>query len=136
MNRKNTLIVMFVVIGALVVSAFSLVAINNNEKANLQRGRAADAARYTAMAVNYTAQKGAILQRGREADAARYTAMARSYEALATVDLSWPPRPDFSVLIAKPVIPVTGSAAGLAIYHQSERNSTQAPEFHYGPPGR
>jgi hypothetical protein len=85
MNRKNTLIVIFMVIGALAVSAFSLVAITNaNSGDSLQRGREADAARYTAMAEYYTAEDGADLQRGREADAARYTAMAEYYAASQT----------------------------------------------------
>jgi hypothetical protein len=85
MNRKNILIVIFMVIGALVVSAFSLVTITNeNNRASLQRGREADAARYTAMAKYYTAKDGADLQRGRDADAARYTAMAEYYAASQT----------------------------------------------------
>jgi hypothetical protein len=41
-------------------------------------------------------------------------------QAPAVVDLSWPPRPDFSFLAANAIIPNTGSTEGLAIYHQSE----------------
>lgn len=41
--------------------------------------------------------------------------------APALVDLSWPSRPDFSILNQKNLIPVTGSEAGLAIYSHSER---------------
>ena len=36
-------------------------------------------------------------------------------------NLSWPARPDFSFLVEKVTIPVTGNEAGLSIYHQSER---------------
>ena len=42
----------------------------------------------------------------------------------APVDLSWPARPDFSILNEKAFFPVTGNDAGLAIYHQSERMQT------------
>jgi hypothetical protein len=113
MNKKLMLIVMFVIIGALVVSAFSWVAItkSNNASASLQRSRDNDAARYTAMAEYYIAYNGASLQRGREADAARYTAMAKYFEA-------------------------QNSQSGVDIYHQSEWNAVQVPAFHYGPPGR
>lgn len=104
MNRKNTLIVVFMVIGALVVSAFSLVAITNeNNAASLQRGRAADAARYTAMAKFYTGQ------------------------ASPAANLSWPPRPDFSILDQQAIILVTGGANGLEIYYSSERGTYVAP---------
>jgi hypothetical protein len=72
----------------------------------------------------------------------------------STADLSWPPRPDFSQLNEIAMIPVTGSAEGLAvyhsggwggpvaiqngleIYHQSERNAAQGSAIQYGPPGR
>jgi hypothetical protein len=37
--------------------------------------------------------------------------------ASAAVDLSWPPRPDFSHLNEKAMIPVTGNSEGLAVYH-------------------
>ena len=47
---------------------------------SLKVGRAADAARYTAMAKFYAAQAEGT-QKGREADAARYTAMAEFYNA-------------------------------------------------------
>jgi hypothetical protein len=43
-----------------------------------------------------------------------------SWQAPAAVDLSWPPRPDFSFLAANAISPVTDSVEGLAIYHQSE----------------
>jgi hypothetical protein len=49
---------------------------------SLEVGRAADAARYTAMAEFYAAQTESI-QQGRKADAARYTAMAEFYNAKA-----------------------------------------------------
>ena len=42
-------------------------------------------------------------------------------QAPAAVDLSWPSRPDFSNLNEVAIIPITGNADGLAIYHQSER---------------
>ena len=81
--------------------------------------------------------------------------MAEFYAKQATAaTLSWPSRPDFSHLNQQTMIPVTGSADGLAvyhssergtfaaaqngmsIYHQSERNAMQAPAFHYTSPGR
>ena len=40
--------------------------------------------------------------------------------APALANLSWPPRPDFSILNQKTLIPVTGNEAGLAIYSHSE----------------
>jgi hypothetical protein len=106
MNKKLMLIVMFVIIGALVVSAFSWVAITKSNNASLQRSRDNDAARYTAMAEYYVAYNGASLQRGREADTARYTAMAKYFEA-------------------------QNSQSGIDIYHQSEWNPAQVPPFHY-----
>lgn len=136
MNRKNTLIVIFMVIGALVVSAFSFVAITNeNNKASLQRSRDNDAARYTAMAGYYAAKDGASLQRGREADAARYTAMAMYYEAqnsqpVVLTGYYYSERNSYTAAASGTNQP------GLELYYQSERNSAPAPAFHYGPPGR
>ena len=54
-------------------------------ESSIQRGIEADAARYTAMANAYLAQKEAV-QRGIEADAARYTAMANAYLAQKEAD--------------------------------------------------
>lgn len=136
MNRKNTLIFIFMVLGALVVSAFSVVAITNeNNQASLQRGREADAARYTAMAEYLTAKDGANLQRGREADAARYTAMARYFEAqnsnpVGLMRYYYKERNSYAAAASGT------DQQGLEIYYQSERNSAPAPTFHYGPPGR
>lgn len=48
------------------------------------------------------------------------TLSAIGLPAPVSVDLSWSPRPDFSVLNEKAVIPITGSEAGLAQYHHSE----------------
>ncbi len=122
MNRKNILIVIFMVIGALVVSAFSLVTITNeNNRANLQRGREADAARYNAMAKYYTAEEGADLQRGREADAARYTAMAGYYTAEEGADLQRGREADAARYTA------------MADYYAASQTSTAVQ---YGPPGR
>jgi hypothetical protein len=51
----------------------------------------------------------------------RWEAMAEFYaKQAAAANLSWPSRPDFSILNAQAMIPVTGSAEGSAIYHQSE----------------
>ena len=78
-------------------------------------------------------------------------------QAPAAVDLSWPARPDFSILNQQAIIPVTGSVDGLAVYHSSERGTFTAavdlswparpdfsvlnetvdmPAFHYTSPGR
>jgi 2-oxo-4-hydroxy-4-carboxy--5-ureidoimidazoline (OHCU) decarboxylase len=153
MNKKPMLVVMFGIIGALVVSAFSLVAINNNNnKAGLQRGREADAARYTAMAESYAAQDGAGLQRGREADAARYTAMAVSYAAQDGAGLQRGREADAARYTAMAESYAAQDGAGLqrgreadaARYTAMARNYqaqnsqvlVQVPAFHYGPPGR
>jgi hypothetical protein len=86
----------------------------------------------------------------------RWDAIARFYagQESAAANLSWPARPDFSILNAKTLIPVTGNVDGLAvyhssewaapaagqngmtIYHQSERNAAQVSAFHYTSPGR
>jgi hypothetical protein len=95
---------------------------------------------------------------GDELDSATRSYIARGEAMIAKrqagLDLSLPPRPDFSHLNDKAMIPVTGSSEGLAayhsggwggpvavqnglvIYHQSERNAAQGSAFHYGPPGR
>ena len=49
------------------------------EALNLQRGRAADAARWTAMSEYYDKLKQAQLERRRAADTARWNAMAEYY---------------------------------------------------------
>jgi hypothetical protein len=94
---------------------------------------------------------------GDELDSATRSYIARGMAMMAQrqagLDLSLPPRPDFSHLNDKAMIPVTGSAEGLAAYHSggwggpvavqnsldlyylSERGQTN-PAFHYGPPGR
>ena len=51
------------------------------EAANLKRSRAADAARYAAMARYFAAKEAADLERSRTADAARYNAMAQYFAA-------------------------------------------------------
>jgi len=91
-----------------------------------------------------------------DVSAYRWEAMAKFYagQVPAVVNLSWPSRPDFSYLNTQAIIPITGSAEGLAvyhlsewgttvavqngldIYHQSERNAAQVPTFQYSPPGR
>ncbi len=91
-----------------------------------------------------------------DATAYRWEAIAKFYAGResAPENLSWPPRPDFSQLNQAAIIPVTGSADGLAIYqqsergtfaaaqngmsiyYQSERNAAQVPAFHYTSPGR
>jgi hypothetical protein len=43
-------------------------------------------------------------------------AISTGQGASASVDLSWPPRPDLSHLNQQAVIPVTGSAEGLGVY--------------------
>ena len=75
MNRKMIALVMFVIIGVLVVSAFSWTP----DHIELNIGREADAARYTAEAEFFAAKEAASIQRGRDADSARYTAMAKLY---------------------------------------------------------
>lgn len=47
-------------------------------------------------------------------------AISTGQQTSAAIDLSWPPRPDFSHLNQQALIPVTGSADGLAVYHSSE----------------
>ncbi len=44
-------------------------------------------------------------------------AISTGQGASAAVDLSWPPRPDFSPLNEIAIIPVTGSTEGSAVYH-------------------
>jgi hypothetical protein len=44
------------------------------------------------------------------------TISAVNAPAAAPVDLSWPPRPDFSILIQKTIIPVNGNLAHGDIY--------------------
>ncbi|MGD8406508.1 MAG: hypothetical protein PVJ21_22825 [Anaerolineales bacterium] len=44
-------------------------------------------------------------------------AISTGQGASASVDLSWPPRPDLSHLNQQAVIPFTGSAEGLGVYH-------------------
>jgi hypothetical protein len=90
------------------------------------------------------------------ANASAYSWDAKFYtgQASPALNLNWPARPDFSILNQQAIIPETGSADGLAvyhssergtfaaaqngmsIYHQSERNAAQEPAFHYTPPGR
>ena len=112
------LIVMFVIIGALVVSAFSWVAITKSNNASLQRSRDNDAARYTAMAEYYVAYNGANLQRGGEADAARYTAMAKYYVAHNSADLQRGREADAAryTAMAK-YFEAQNSQSGVDIYH-------------------
>jgi len=55
--------------------------------------------------------------------AALVTLSAIRLPAPVPANLSWPSRPDFSFLVEKAFIPVTGNEAGLNIYHQSERVS-------------
>ncbi|MBN1453008.1 MAG: hypothetical protein JW963_18465 [Anaerolineales bacterium] len=99
---------------------------------NLTTLSAADisAYRWDAMAKFYAAQGAQIPVTGAnlttlsaaDVSAYRWEAMAKFYagQTSAAVNLSWPPRPDFSHLNETAMIPITGSAAGLAIYHQSE----------------
>jgi hypothetical protein len=67
-------------------------------------------------------------------------------QAPAAVDLSWPPRPDFSHLNQQVTIPVTGSAEGLAEYHsggwggpvvgQNDMDIYHPSSIQYDSPGR
>ena len=194
MNKKFMLIVVFVVIGALIVSAFSWAAItrfNESQRALADDLTSLDAAeasayRYTAMAKFYAMASDLTSLDADEVSVYRWNAIAKFYEshraltgdltplnavdasayrweamakfyarqASTAVNLSWPSRPDFSYLIEKADIPITGSVAGLAVYqrsewaapaaiqssmdlyHQSERSAAQVTAFHFSPPGK
>jgi hypothetical protein len=53
------------------------------------------------------------------------TLSAIRFSAPAPANLSWPPRPDFSHLIGKEIIPVTGNTEGLTRHHRSEWSASQ-----------
>lgn len=70
MNKKNISIVVLVFVGALVISAFGWIGGKSN--VHLQRGRSADAARYTAMGVHFAAWDAANLSHRNTVDTTDY----------------------------------------------------------------
>ena len=126
MNRKMIALVMVVVIGILAVSAFSWTTDHDSNHQGLAIYQQSERASYMGDQV------------AADVMAYHWDAMAKFYagQASAAANLSWPARPDFSFLNAKAMIPVTGSAEGLAIYHQSEWNPVHAMSFPYIPLGR
>ncbi|MCL4295020.1 MAG: hypothetical protein KJ077_04805 [Anaerolineae bacterium] len=110
-------------------------------QANIQRGREAEAARYTSLGLFYAAGSEARGQQATAAEAARYNGLAEFYGANVTsspldnalfayhqsergriaVDshtLAWPPRPAQFYPVQMAV--VTLDTIGLSQYHQSE----------------
>ena len=79
-----------------------------------------------AISVGQPAAQNLTIMSPAEVSTYRWEAMAEFYaKQAAAANLTWPPRPDFSILNAQAMIPVTGSVEGLAIYHQSEWNAAQ-----------
>jgi len=140
MNRKMIALVMVVIIGVLVVSAFSWTP----DHIGLNTGREADAARYTAMAESFAAKEAANIQRGRDADAARYTAMAKPFTTLQdSVQLGreadaarYTAMAEF--FAAKEAASIQrGRAADAARYTaMAKLYAAQSESIQYGPPGR
>ena len=144
MNRKMIALVMVVVIGVLAVSAFSWTTdhdLNHQGMAIYNQSERANYAEFYLLATNqqgmaiyhqserssYAGISALGFNQLRDVESARWmgAALTSQVQAPAAVDLSWPPRPDFSHLNQQVIIPVTGSVDGLAVYHQSEWNSAQ-----------
>ena len=87
MSKNRFLIVLGVLSLVLVAMVFSPAL--SIVQTSVERGRAADAARYTSMAEFYVKSMEPAFQLSRAADAARWTAMAERYQSAVEVqDLS------------------------------------------------